>query len=193
MSLQLLNKKMILKNTSKGKLIIFQTINSTNQYILEKINILKSGDVCIAEQQTNGRGKYGKIWISSFGKDLCLSIFWKFKKKIKKIINLYIILSLIIKKILYKLGIRNIQIKFPNDLYINNKKFAGILIENYYNITQNTINTVIGIGINVNIKNNSKNYFQKNWINLQDTGVNINRNILTIHLINALRKTLNKY
>ncbi|MCR3754616.1 MAG: DNA-binding transcriptional repressor/biotin-[acetyl-CoA-carboxylase] ligase BirA [Candidatus Westeberhardia cardiocondylae] len=192
MSIQLLNHTLISTNLSKGKIILLPIIHSTNQYLLEKANILKSGDICIAEHQTQGRGKYGKRWISSFGHDLCLSILWHFNKEITNIENLDFIISLLIKKILNKFGIQNIKTKWPNDLYLQNKKLAGILIE-VYNITKTIKTIVIGIGINIKTKKNKKNYFQKNWINLQETGIHINRNTIAIQIIKLLRTTLHQY
>ncbi|MCR3756356.1 MAG: DNA-binding transcriptional repressor/biotin-[acetyl-CoA-carboxylase] ligase BirA [Candidatus Westeberhardia cardiocondylae] len=193
MSQNFLNKKIILNNLFQKKLIILPIINSTNQYLLDKIQTLQSGYACIAEHQTHGRGKYGRKWISSYGKDLCLSLYWHLNKKIKKTEYLSIIVSLITKNILKKLGINEIKIKWPNDLYLHNKKLAGILIE-CYNNTKNTTDIIIGIGINVNIKKNIKNYiFQKNWINLQETGIKIDRNILAAKLINILRIELQQF
>ncbi|MCV2526317.1 MAG: biotin--[acetyl-CoA-carboxylase] ligase [Candidatus Lightella neohaematopini] len=168
------------------KLVIIPIINSTNKYFINKLdNINNKCCVCISEYQTMGMGRNGKKWINSFGNSLCLSICWLLKKPL--LCNtISIVISIILANLLKELGIKNIGIKWPNDLYLKNKKLAGILVER--TSTNNNYYYIIGIGINLNISNinNLLHALGNNWINLIDIGVTINRNILTAKIINSI-------
>ncbi|MCV2528640.1 MAG: biotin--[acetyl-CoA-carboxylase] ligase [Candidatus Lightella neohaematopini] len=183
----LLNKNIILSylKLETIKLIVIPIINSTNKYLVNKLsNIYDKCYVCVSEYQTNSIGRNGKKWINSFGNSLCLSICWLLNKPL--LFNtISIVISIILVNLLKKLGIKNIGIKWPNDLYLKNKKLAGILVESI--ISNNNLYIIIGIGINLNMSNNSLLYkLGGNWINLIDAGIIINRNILTAKIINSI-------
>ena len=65
--IQLLNAKQILGQLDGGSVAVLPVIDSTNQYLLDRIGELKSGDACIAEYQQAGRGRRGRKWFSPFG------------------------------------------------------------------------------------------------------------------------------
>ncbi|MCV2518855.1 MAG: biotin--[acetyl-CoA-carboxylase] ligase [Candidatus Lightella neohaematopini] len=168
------------------KLIIIPVINSTNKYFINKLdNINNKCCVCVSEYQTKAVGRNGKKWINSFGNSLCLSICWLLKKPLL-CSTIGIVVSIILANLLKNLGIKNIGVKWPNDLYLKNKKLAGILVEK--TSTNNNHYYIIGIGINLNISNtgNLLNKLDSNWISLIDTGITINRNILTAKIINSM-------
>ena len=81
-----------------------------------------------AEKQTNGRGRFGKKWISKKG-NLFLSIFFKLDQNRISFKQFAILNAFLIRKIISKNINKNIQIKWPNDLIFNKKKFCGILQE----------------------------------------------------------------
>ena len=60
-----------------ASLELIPIIGSTNQYLLERTNTLESGSVCIAEYQAAGRGRRGREWVSPFGANLYLSMYWR--------------------------------------------------------------------------------------------------------------------
>ncbi|CRK85827.1 Bifunctional ligase/repressor BirA [Candidatus Providencia siddallii] len=190
--LNLFNKKIIQKHNDKITIFVKKFVNSTNQYILEHISILKPGDTCLAEYQSEGRGRGGSRWFSPFENNIYLSMYWKLNKK--KMINtgLSIAIGVAIAELLNKITNKKIKLKWPNDLYMNNKKLAGILIELKQN-NDNLIHIVIGIGINVkmskdNIKN--KNFIIQDWISLKDETENIEKNEISINIIKTLIKSL---
>ncbi|MCV2531344.1 MAG: biotin--[acetyl-CoA-carboxylase] ligase [Candidatus Lightella neohaematopini] len=183
----MLNKNIILSNLGSKiiKLIIIPIIDSTNTYFINKTNNINDKCyICISEYQTNSMGRNGKKWINSFGNSLCLSVRWLLNKPLL-FNSISIVIGIILANLLKKLGIKNIGIKWPNDLYLNNKKLAGILIEKI-NINNNYY-IIIGIGINLNISvSYILNKLSNNWINLIDTGIIINRNLLTAEIINSI-------
>ncbi|MCV2525630.1 MAG: biotin--[acetyl-CoA-carboxylase] ligase, partial [Candidatus Lightella neohaematopini] len=166
------------------KLIFIPIINSTNKYLINKLsNIHGKYCVCVSEYQTHSIGRNGKKWINSFGNSLCLSICWLLNKPL--LFNtISIVISIILVNLLKKLGIKNVGIKWPNDLYLENKKLAGVLVENIINNNNSYI--IIGIGINLSMSNSLLYRLGGNWINLADAGIFINRNILTAKIINSI-------
>jgi len=134
-------------------LISLEKINSTNRYaqqLLEQNENALEGTVITAKEQVEGRGQRGNNWEAEADKNLTLSIILKPNfLSIDKQFQLNKMISLAIFDFI-KLKINEqVSVKWPNDIYIGNKKVAGILIENI--LRQNKITqTVVGIGINVN-------------------------------------------
>ena len=129
------------------KIIEFKTINSTNTYLKEIGNIENEGTVVISEEQTGGRGRLGRRWVSSHGDGIYMSMLLKPKIKVEKSPFITIIAGASIVKALNDFGI-NAMIKWPNDIVINGKKICGILTE--LNSHMEKINyIVLGIGINI--------------------------------------------
>jgi|GEM_PF-4662301 len=105
--------------------------------------------ICLAEQQTQGRGRQGKNWVSPFAANLYCSVLWPFKQNFAKLTGLSLMVGAIVAHTLENYGIANIGLKWPNDIYVQPKqKIAGILIESTNERTQPS-KIVIGIGVNV--------------------------------------------
>ncbi|CAL1329145.1 biotin--[acetyl-CoA-carboxylase] ligase [Candidatus Providencia siddallii] len=188
----LLNKQKIQKYINNINIIILNSVNSTNQYMLDNLSKLKSGDICLAETQSEGRGRRGHKWFSPFG-NIYFSIYWKFfLKNTITTIGLSLTIGVVIAEILNKKINKKIKLKWPNDLYINNKKLAGILIESIKK-NDNSLHTIIGIGINIeknknNIKN--KNFTNNNWTYLKEKIKNIERNELIANITQEIIKSI---
>lgn len=131
-------------------LVRLDTVDSTNNYAanLCKLSKLVNGTTILTKRQNNGRGQRGATWHSEPGKNLIFSTVIYPNLPIKRIFFLNICVSLSLVKTLNDLGIEA-KVKWPNDIYIENRKVAGILIENQLggNLVQTS---VIGVGLNVN-------------------------------------------
>ena len=105
----------------------FTKIESTNDFarsLITEHKIFKG--IVIADEQTKGRGRYGNKWSSPKG-NLYFTIFFPIlRSNLKKI---QFLVQLQIRNILKNYNIKNVTLKWPNDLYINNKKVCGILQE----------------------------------------------------------------
>lgn len=175
-----------------GKIIIKSVTSSTNQFLLERVNQLSSGDACIAEHQTSGRGRRGRYWVSPFGCNLYLSLYWHLKQKQTAFMGLSLVTGLVIAEMLNKLIGANIKVKWPNDLYLNEKKLAGILIE-IINESNNTTHIVIGIGLNIAMSRNYTTHINQEWINLKQKNIQVERNIIAGQIILTLRHELMQF
>lgn len=127
-------------------IIHFEEIDSTNTYAKNNIDILNNYDVITADYQTNGRGRKDHQWISSAKTNLMATLVIKDKIEPTLIHQLTQVTAMSIVTLCKQYNI-DAKIKWPNDIYVNDKKLAGILIETIFNPTLKGI--VIGTGINV--------------------------------------------
>lgn len=130
------------------KLLRFETIDSTNTYALKNFDELEDLTAVAADEQTAGRGRFDRMWVSDNCQNIYLSFVLKPEKK-EYIANLTQYLSVVTAKIIETYNVKP-QIKWPNDVLLNNKKICGILCES--SLKNNKIQgVVLGIGINLNM------------------------------------------
>lgn len=131
------------------KLFVFGTLDSTNTMAKDLARAgAAEGTVVIAQTQGQGRGRFDRIWQSPEG-GMYLSLILRPQEQAKKASLLPFVAALAVAKTIDVYGV-HATIKWPNDVQVNSKKIAGILLES--EINGNTINyIVVGIGINVNI------------------------------------------
>ena len=187
--IQLLNAKQILGQLDGGSVAVLPVIDSTNQYLLDRIGELKSGDACIAEYQQAGRGRRGRKWFSPFGANLYLSMFWRLEQGPAAAIGLSLVIGIVMAEVLRKLGADKVRVKWPNDLYLQDRKLAGILVE-LTGKTGDAAQIVIGAGINMAMRRVEESVVNQGWITLQEAGINLDRNTLAAMLIRELRAAL---
>ena len=190
--IQLLDEKKILSYLPTGQVAVLPVVDSTNQYLLDRIAELRSGDACVAEYQHAGRGRRGRQWISPFGANLYLSMFWRLEQGPAAAMGLSLVVGIVMAEVLHKLGAGDVRVKWPNDLYLNDKKLAGILVE-LTGKTGDAAQLVIGAGINLTMRESTTNIISQDWINLQEAGVIIDRNKLTAELLSELRLAVVKF
>ena len=165
---------------------LFDEIDSTNTYLMQRMyEFTKIPRVCLAEQQTFGRGRRERPWHSPYAQNIYLSILWRLESQ-HELHALPLIICLAIVKVLEKISLPDKpQLKWPNDVYYQGKKLAGVLIETHSEVNETT-QIVIGIGLNVNMQNASKKVINQAWTSLtQIFNKNIDRNYVVAQLIEA--------
>jgi len=136
---------------SKSNIIKLDSVDSTNNYAKTLINESNRNPfVVVANEQVNGRGQQGNSWHAVKGENLLFSmLLHPINLKAEKQFILNKVISLAVKRFIEKTINSKVLIKWPNDIYVDNKKIAGILIE--HSIMDDMLyNSIIGIGINVN-------------------------------------------
>lgn len=128
----------------KLNILSFKTIPSTNLYLKENYESLHNHTVCIAENQTQGRGRLGRAWQDSKGSALFSILI---KDYVSDATFIPLVCGYAIIEVLKK-HINNLEVKWPNDIICNSKKLAGILVESV--VTNKIEAIIIGIGININ-------------------------------------------
>jgi len=133
------------------KIIRLDVVDSTNNYIanLIKLGSIDSGTVIMADDQYAGKGQRDAQWLTGAGENLTFSFFLDdVNLSVEKQFILSQIVALSLSQFLNNIGL-DATIKWPNDIYIKEKKIAGVLIENQ--LRGNLIkNAIVGIGLNVN-------------------------------------------
>lgn len=167
-------------------------IDSTNQYLLDRQHNLESGAVCVSEYQSKGRGRRGRQWVSPFGSNLYLSMYWKLEAGMAAAMGLSLVIGVAIVEALEQLGIDGVKLKWPNDLYFNDKKLAGILVE-MSGQAGGAANLVMGMGMNLNMSEQVEGIDQP-WTSLNDVANQpFSRNDLVIAFIHAWQSALEDY
>ena len=130
---------------------LFQSLGSTNKYLREQAEKSDcSGSVVLAERQTSGRGRRGKTWVSPFAANIYMSILWDFEQGAQALEGLSLAVGVAVRRALIEVGLEDVRLKWPNDIYIGNKKLGGILLE-MIGDPAGHCSVVIGVGINVSM------------------------------------------
>jgi BirA family transcriptional regulator, biotin operon repressor / biotin---[acetyl-CoA-carboxylase] ligase len=120
------------------------TVDSTNIYSKKHINSLLDGTVVCAEEQTSGRGRLERKWLSEKGKGIYSSFIIKNVFDNADAVRLSFLFSIAVKNFLSEfVQYKDIRLKWPNDVLINNKKICGILSE------YSKESVIAGVGINL--------------------------------------------
>lgn len=184
--IQLLDEEQISRQIEHGQVTVLPVIDSTNQYLLDRLSELQSGDACVAEYQQAGRGRRGRKWFSPFGSNLYLSMYWRLEQGPAAAIGLSLVIGIVIAEVLQSLGADKVRVKWPNDLYLQDRKLSGILVE-LTGKTGDAAQIVSGAGINLMMRRVESDVVNQGWISLQEAGISIDRNTLAACLIKELR------
>ena len=181
-----------------NKVEVHTIIDSTNSYLMRNLTshntdgnqILQQGQVCLAEYQSDGRGRRGRKWQSPFGSHLYLSLYWRLDQGLSGAMGLSLVTALAVSDAIRKLLGINVELKWPNDIYIGGVKLAGILIELEGQVTGPS-DSVIGVGLNLKMPVKSANLIDQPWTDLQShTPDQIDRNQLCAVIITCLMDRL---
>lgn len=159
---------------------ILDEIDSTNDYLKRRIN--KNFDTVLAHKQTKGRGTRGRVWLSTEGV-LMFSFVIKEEKNvsIEEYMKLPLIAGMALLEALREVEALNYMFKWTNDIYLEDKKLSGILME------KNGEDFIVGIGVNLNIME----FGDLNAISLRSiTGKNYDKVRVTEIIINKMKEFL---
>ena len=173
----------------KIKRFNFKKVNSTNR---SAIKIIKNSKfdygMVVSENQKNGKGQYGKKWISYKG-NLFVSFFYNIDNIDSSIKKLTRMNCLLVKKLISKFYKKEIFFKSPNDLLINKKKISGILQETI--IKDDKKYLIVGIGINIVKSPNINKYPTTNLLEIGGKKIDYKKMVNQLKLI--FEKDLSKY
>ncbi len=141
--------------SAANNFLILDSVDSTNKYAMAIIRdgLAAHGNAVFTYTQTQGRGRMGKLWQAETGKNILLSIILSIKNlTIYQQFTLSVAVALACFDMFKKYADDETKIKWPNDIFWNGRKAAGILIENVVK-GNNWQWAVIGIGMNINQTN----------------------------------------
>ena len=138
-----------------GEIAFYPAIDSTNA---EAIRRLRQGELAdcllVAATQHAGRGRRGRTWLSPAGQGIYLSLVRRFPGAPDRLQSLSLLTALSVHKGITALGGNNLRLKWPNDIYHNNRKLAGILLELHREI--DSCHLVFGIGVNLSLDDQAR-------------------------------------
>ena len=196
----LLCKKEIINSLSKdalellSKIEIKEQTNSTNDDAKESLkNSSHLLSAHFAEQQSAGRGRNTRKWISPFGQNIYLSLAWQSNLSFEDIEGLSLAIGVEIAESLKNNTDEVIKIKWPNDLLINQKKLGGILVETSSG-KKDSLEIIIGIGVNIFMKNEDAIKIDQDWTSLENyKNRSLDRNLIAANLLNNLVQLTRKF
>ena len=140
-----------LGDTARGwltRLCVRAHVDSTNSALM-RAGLTRDidGEVLLAEAQTAGRGRRGREWMSPFGRNLAMSMGVCIDRPLREIGAVGLSVGMAVAAALTELGVRDVKLKWPNDIVVDRRKLCGILIE--LPAAKEPACVVIGIGINI--------------------------------------------
>lgn len=177
----------------KIELEVFESIGSTNDY-LKHDNKHKGISICLAEQQTEARGRLNRDWYSPFGQNIYMSCLFQFQKEVSELSGLSLVTALAIANTIKSYGVDDsLRVKWPNDIVYANKKISGALIEIQAE-THGQAQAIIGMGVNVNMMADEQAHISQAWTSMRKVlGTYIDRNEFCARLINQLLSYLRQF
>ena len=130
------------------RLEVVDEIASTSTRLLELAAAGAPSGTCLAaEWQTSGRGRRGRNWVSRLGGSLTFSLLWRFERGAGHLGGLSLAVGEAVARALSACGARRVQVKWPNDVVVDFRKLAGILVETSGEIQGPSV-AVVGVGVN---------------------------------------------
>lgn len=174
---------------------VFQSVESTNSYLLQQGVSTGRARLCLSESQTAGRGRRGNDWQSAPYRNIMMSLSWGFDHWPETITGLGLAVSLVVAEQLNStvlpVGSEPVKIKWPNDLMLSQEKLGGILID-VAGESSGACNVIIGLGLNVHQPDWSTNDGYR-WQDLNGLGVKVNRNDLAARFAAGLIEMLDEF
>jgi len=172
---------------------VLENTDSTNA---EALRLLSSGSpppfVVLAETQTSGRGRRGREWVSPPAQNLYYTLALTITGGPQRLSGLSLVVGLAVMHVLRQLGVERAGVKWPNDIYVDGKKIAGILLE-LTGDPADVCHVVIGVGINVNMIADAVEIGQA-WTSMRvESGNLVDRNELARVLSRSLQHYLNRH
>ncbi len=150
-----------------GRLDIRDSLGSTNAEAMAQIAAgCGSGYVCTAEQQTAGRGRLGRQWVSPYARNLYLSVVWEYSQGAAALEGMSLAVGVAVARALANCGLPAVQLKWPNDVLHQGAKLGGILLE-MTGDAAGTCQVVIGIGLNVDMPETSAAAIDQDWTDVR--------------------------
>jgi BirA family biotin operon repressor/biotin-[acetyl-CoA-carboxylase] ligase len=171
-----------------GRLEILDTVDSTNAHVMrlaEQDGLI--GLVCTAEQQSAGRGRRGRQWVSPYASNLYVSLLWEFTQGAAALEGLSLAAGVAVARALRACDVPAVQLKWPNDVLYGGAKLGGILLEMSGDAAGSS-RVVIGVGLNVAMPDAAAGAIDQAWtdINTMTSSQTPSRSRILAALLNEL-------
>lgn len=182
-------------DASLFRLELLDSVDSTNRVLVQSAATDAPHGTCVvAEMQTQGRGRRGRLWHGGLGTGLTFSLLWRFNQGAGFLSGLSLAVGVALMRALQASGVQGAALKWPNDVLHNYRKLAGILIEVQGDM-QGPSAVVIGIGLNVKLPGAVKDRIDQAAVDLHTIGGGVapGRNALLAHMLLHLADVLQQF
>ena len=167
-------------------------IDSTNVRMVELAQSESvAGHVLLAELQTAGRGRRGRRWFSPFARNLAVTLGVGLSSQPEVFGSISLVVGLAVADLLQGLGVRDVSLKWPNDVLIGGAKVCGILIELVKRA--DVYEGVIGIGINFEVAEVLRRTIEQPVTDLKEQGIEVGRSQLAGDLISVIVRYVDEF
>ncbi len=169
---------------------LFHEVDSTNRQAMKAPLSPGRAWACMAERQSAGQGRFGRHWISPFGRHLALSLAWFFPAGVAALQGLTLVVGVAVARLLGEMGVRDIGLKWPNDIMWRGRKLGGILVE-VTGDPSGPLRVVTGLGLNFRVPASLGRDIPAPWTDLHRAApAPLSRNLLAGRLLDALLRLL---
>lgn len=171
-----------------SRLEVLESIDSTNAQVLR---LMEQGEgaglACTAEQQSAGRGRRGRTWVSPFARNLYLSLAWEYQQGAAALEGLSLAVGVGVARALASCGLPPVQLKWPNDVIFEGSKLGGVLLE-MAGDASGVCQVVVGVGLNVAMPDATARDIDQAWTDIHSIsgGRHPGRSALLAALLNEL-------
>lgn len=176
----------------KIALTVLNNVDSTNQFLLQSVQLNKHEYACLlAEQQTMGRGRRGREWVSPPARNIYFSCGFEFDGGAEHLAGLSLVAGVAVAEALQVLGVRDVSLKWPNDVLLKGRKLAGILVE--LRAEPTTVwQVVVGVGLNVHMDAQQGVKIDQPWIALSEQYA-LSRNDVASALVKSIVECMDDF
>ena len=173
---------------------VLDVVGSTNSILMQKASAGAPHASCVvAELQTGGRGRRGRIWHTDLGGALTFSVLWRFNQGAAFLSGLSLAVGVAVVRALQEFAVTGVALKWPNDVLHGYHKLAGILIEVQGDVLGPSA-VVIGIGLNVRLNNQTRECVDQPITDLHAiVGEALDRNVLLARVLIHLATVLESF
>lgn len=171
----------------------FAELDSTQRMALAKARAgVDSGYCCLAGLQTAGRGRRGREWVSSPGGNIYMSLMWRFGIGPEQLAGLGLVAGVAVLRALHRQGADQVRLKWPNDLVVQQRKLAGVLLE-MSGVAATETTVVIGVGINIRLAPDAAQSIDQPWAELVQVLDNVDPNRIAAGVLGELLLAMAEY
>ena len=176
------------------RLEVLREIDSTSEYLKRTKSQHKACGIraCAAEWQSSGRGRRGRRWVSPYGTNLYLSLAMQLSKATLRSGGLSLAAAVAVLRALQDCGVGDLGVKWPNDIFYQRRKIAGILLD-LSGESSGPFYAVLGIGLNLKIPESAARQIDQPWADLSQCRVKVDRNNLAGMILEALVRAIDTF
>ena len=172
-------------------------VDSTNTVLLRRASAgAAHATVLVAEHQSAGRGRMGRVWHAAIGGGITFSLLWRFEQGAGALAGLSLATGVALTRAFERLGVGGAALKWPNDVMWNGAKLAGILIEMQGDALGPSW-AVIGVGVNVRLNESVRSLLEQPVADLESAcGRSLDRNevlALTLEALGAMLEDFSRF